>query len=239
MTLYSDSEYPVREDLETVHAAQLAQFGQAGTWGVGAQRLAIAIEARNAGYDAGVLEEPEEGRETAEIELPEVVRRVVRQLALSPKDVDEASYDEARKGGLSDAEYTEIVALVSRITDMDIFARGIGLTPLPLPSPQPGEPTRQRPEAAIQEQAWVPTIPNPPEGGAEADALYGGQPKPYIVRALSLVPDELRRHVELEEVQYLPLKHIMQADYQHHEGLTRSQVEVVAGRVSALNECFY
>ncbi len=57
--------------------------------------------------------------------------------------------------------------------------------------------------------------------------------------SLSLVPAELRMHLELEEVQYLPLDRILEYDYQHHEGLSRSQVEIVAGRVSALNDCFF
>ena len=62
---------------------------------------------------------------------------------------------------------------------------------------------------------------------------------PYTIRGLSLVPDELRKHVELEQVEYLPLQFIMQPDYQHHDSFTRAQVEIVAGRVSALNECFF
>ena len=49
----------------------------------------------------------------------------------------------------------------------------------------------------------------------------------------------MRRHLELEEAQYLPMKNVFVADYQHHEGFTRAQVELIAGRVSALNECFY
>ena len=62
---------------------------------------------------------------------------------------------------------------------------------------------------------------------------------PFIIRALSLVPAETHAHVELEQVQYLPLDRFGDYEYQHHEGLTRPQVEVVAGRVSAINECFY
>ena len=123
--------------------------------------------------------------------------------------------------------------------NLDIFARGIGVDLRPLPAARPGAPSRERPAAAVKELAWVPTVPNPPAGGEAADELYGGKPKPYIVRALSLVPDELRRHLELEEVQYLPLQHIFVTDYRHHEGFSRAQVEVVAGRVSALNECFF
>ena len=64
-------------------------------------------------------------------------------------------------------------------------------------------------------------------------------PKPYIVRGLSLVPDEMKKHLELEQVQYMPLKHVRDFDHQHHAGLNRVQVEVVAGRVSAINQCFY
>ncbi len=239
MSLYADSEFPVREDLAEIHASQLSELGAPGTWGTGAQRLAIAAEARHAGYDAGVLEEPEDGGASSEIELPQVVRRVVKRLALSPKDVDQDFYNDARRGGLSDAEYVEIVGLVSRMTDFDVFARGIGVPLRPLPSPEPGEPTRERPDAAILELAWVATIPNPPDGGEAADVLYGGRPKPYIIRGMSLVPEEMRKHVELEEVQYLPLRHILEPNYKHHDGLTRSQVEVVAGRVSAINECFF
>ena len=85
----------------------------------------------------------------------------------------------------------------------------------------------------------MPTVPNPPEGGAAAEDLYGGQPKPYIFRGMSLVPDELRAHLALERVQYLPLEKILEYDFAHHEGLSRAQAELVAGRVSALNDCFY
>ena len=239
MPLYSDSPYPVRDDLAEVHARQLDQLAEPGAWGTGAQRLAVAIEARQAGYDAGRLEPSADGVESAGAGLPEAARTVVRRLAVDPKDVDEASYEEARRGGLSDEEYVEIVALVARITNLDIFARGIGVDLRPLPAARSGAPSRERPAAAVRELAWVPTVPNPPDGGAAAEELYGGKPKPYIVRALSLVPDELRRHVELEEVQYLPMHRIMVPDYRHHEGFSRAQAEVVAGRVSALNECFF
>ena len=239
MTLYEDSAYPVRPDLAAAHASQLDKMGAPGTWGTGAQRLAIAAEARQAGCDAGVLEAPADGGGAVEFALPEAARRVVRRLAVSPKDVDRASYDEALSGGLSDAEYVEIVGVVARITDIDVFARGIGVALPPLPAPRAGAPSRERPAEAVPELAWVPTIPNGPEGGELGAALYGGKPKPYILRALSLVPDELRAHIELEGIQYTQLDRIFEFDYQHHEGLTRPQVEVVAGRISALNECFF
>ena len=201
MSLYADSAYSIRPDLATAHASQLEKLSAPGTWGTGAQRLAVAAEAREAGYDAGVLEEPANGGAVAEVKLPEMARRVVRRLAVSPGDVNQAFYEEALNGGLSDAEYVEIVGVVARITNFDIFARGIGVALRPLPAAQPGEPSRNRPAAAVVELAWVPTIPNGPDGGELAAELYGGKPKPYILRGLSLVPDELRAHIELEGIQ--------------------------------------
>jgi hypothetical protein len=239
MNFYADSAYPVRADLAEIHGSQLEKLGAPGTWGTGAQRLAVAAAARDACYEAGILEPPEDEGAAIDLELPEVVRRVAQQVAATPKDVDQAFYQAALADGLSDAEYTEIVGVVSRLSSFDVFARSIGVTLQPLPEPQPGTPSRERPAAAVIEQAWVPTVPNPPEGGETADALYGGKPKPYIMRALTLVPDEFRAHIALEQIQYTRLDRIMDYAYQHHEGLTRPQTEVVAGRVSALNECFY
>ena len=53
MSLYSDPQYPVRDDLAAIHASQLDQLAEPGSWGTGAQRLAIAAETRRAGCDAG------------------------------------------------------------------------------------------------------------------------------------------------------------------------------------------
>lgn len=238
MSFYSDSKYPVRSDIDAIHAQQFETFGAPGTWGSGKQRLAIVNEARRAGYEAGVLEKPDEPGTVPDVKLPEVARRVVQRLAVSPKDMDQAFYDQAIEDGLSDVEYVEILGLIARITCFDVFARGIGVPLRPLPAPQPGQPSRKRPSTAVLEMAWVPTIPNGPKGGDIAKELFGPW-QPYIMRGLSLVPDEFRAHFDLEEIQYMPSAHFPEFDYQHHEGLSRPQVEIVAARVSAINECFY
>ena len=238
MSLYSDSAYPVREDVTSNHSHQFEKLGSPGTWGTSAQRIAIVNEARQASYQAGVLEEPSELGAAPDEELSTVTRKVVKRLAVSPKDIDQAFYDQARVDGLSDVEYVEIVGLIARFTCFDVFARGIGVPLRPLPVPLPGTPLRERPTTAVLEKAWVPTIPNGPNGGDIGKTLFGPW-QPYIMRALSLVPDEFRAHFDLEEVQYMPSAHFIEFDYQHHEGLTRPQVEIVAARVSVINECFY
>jgi len=238
MNFYDDSKYPVREDISAIHARQFEQLGSPGTWGTAALRVAIVNEARQAGYEAGVLEEPDDPGAIPEVNLSEVARRVVHRLAVTPKDMNQDFYNEAIEEGLTDVEYVEILGLIARFTCFDVFARGIGVSLRPLPEPQSGAPSRERPETAKIENAWVPTIPNPPEGGEIAKELFGPW-KPYIMRGLSLVPDEFKAHSDLEEVQYMPAAHFMEFDYQHHEGLTRPQAEIVAGRISAINECFY
>lgn len=236
---YSSSRFDVREDLAQIHEAQLGDLGSPGTWGTGAQRLAVAIETRQAGIEAGVMEAPPEGLPSPDVALPETVRTFIRTLAVTPKDVDEATCDAARSGGLTDEEYVEIVGIVSRMVNFDTFARGIGAALQPLPPARDGQPSRERPQSAVLEHAIVPTVPNPPAGGRDAEVLYGGQWRPYIMRALSLVPGELLDHLELEEAQYMPMDKVMVPDHQEHEGVTRAQAEVVAGRVSAINECFF
>ena len=73
--------------------------------------------------------------------------------------------------------------------------------------------------------------------GPEAD-LYGGADfVPNIVRALSAVPDEVRVLRQLSQTHYLPLGGLR--DPSARRSLDRMQIELVAARVSALNECFY
>ena len=82
-------------------------------------------------------------------------------------------------------------------------------------------------------------IPNGPAGKEIGKDLYKGRPMPYILRALSLVPDECRSNMVLESCQYAELGRVLDFSYNHYDSLSRPQVEIIAGRVSALNECFY
>jgi hypothetical protein len=239
MSLYADSEYPVRDEITAVHALQFGGITAPGTWYSGAERRSVAVEARKACYEAGLLEAPTGTADRPDIALPESTRRVIGIIATSVHGLNQDFHDQARADGLSDVGYVEIVGVVSRLVDLDVFARGIDVPPRPLPAPESGAPTQVRPDTAVIEYAWVPTIPNGAAGGEIGKALYHGQPMPYIARALSLVPDELRAHVELEVAHYTRLDKLFDYEYQHHEGLTRPQAEVVAGRESALNDCFY
>ena len=70
----------------------------------------------------------------------------------------------------------------------------------------------------------------------EVTGLPGGA-APYVLRALSLVPAELRAWRIVADAQYLGTKQMM--SFESTRAIDRSQIELVAGRVSSLNECFY
>jgi alkylhydroperoxidase family enzyme len=146
-------------------------------------------------------------------------------------------YDEARASGVGEAEYVEIVGIVAQITNVDSFCRALGVALHPLPEPVAGAPTRRRPQGAKPGLAWVATIAPADARGPEA-RLYPRLPQlPNVVRALSLVPDEVRGILSLGNVQYVPMEKLMELTAQRT--LTRPQMELIAGRVSALNQCFY
>jgi hypothetical protein len=239
MPLYADSDFPVPDTIDGAHAAALDHLTAPGTWGSGTQRRAVAAEARRAGVDAGLLDAPAGGVEAPDIELPDAIRYIVRRIAVAPGKLTQQVHADARAAGLDDAGYAELVGVVSRAVDLDVFARGIGVAPRPLPAAKPGAPSRARQDAAVPERAWVATVPNFPEGGETARDLYGEAPKAYIVRGLSIVPDEMRAHLALEEAQYSRLDKVRDFSYCHHDALTRPQTEIVAGRISALNACFF
>ena len=69
--------------------------------------------------------------------------------------------------------------------------------------------------------------------------LWEGTLHGYVIRALSLVPDEVRSLGDLAAIHYLAFSQIAQWEGSPQGTLSRIQTEVVAARVSAINGCFY
>jgi hypothetical protein len=87
--------------------------------------------------------------------------------------------------------------------------------------------------------AWVPMIPNGEETGPDAD-IYWGRQAPNVIRAMSLVPDEVRSSIHiLLPPQYLDPADVPDPRLNSGRAISRSQMELLAARVSALNQCFY
>jgi hypothetical protein len=242
MNLYQDSELKIRDALHAAHADTLRSFASPGHWFSARERCGIVATARQARQEAGLQEHNPVDSAADANSLSAGVTRVAQQVAVSTNDLDRGFFEEAQAAGLSDAEYVEVVGIVSRAVNMDIFARGIGVPPRALPAPLEGEPSRMRPRTARHEGAWVPTIPGGLRGEEEAKQLYGSsdpQAAPFIYRALSLVPTEAAGLIKLGGAQYLGIGNFMDLGFTYEPTLSRPQYELVAARVSALNACFY
>ena len=120
------------------------------------------------------------------------------------------------------AAYVELVSAAVFATIADAFAEALGAEFEEFPEPQPGEPDRARPESVGEAGAWVPmTVP------------WAG---PNVGRALSLAPGDHLAFMNLVSAMY-SLGDFTKLVWERP--LSRPQVELVASRVSAVNECFY
>jgi alkylhydroperoxidase family enzyme len=241
---YATAGVAVRADLKEAHREILEHVRAPGTWWSGAQRLALIREARHAltcrlcaERKAALSPASVRGTHDTVSSLPANVVEVVHRVRTDPARLSRAWFDRMIATGLSEGEYVEIVGVVALMAGVDYFARSLGVALLPLPEPLPGEPSHHRPAGARGGTAWVPMVAPEDATGPEAD-LYGDAPLvPNIVRALSLVPDEVRALWRSSAAHYVPVGQI--PDPSVRRALDRMQMELVAARVSAFNQCFY
>jgi len=133
----------------------------------------------------------------------------------------------------------ETVGVIASIVAIDTFTKGLGLDDWPLPKVQPGAPSQKRPAAARRQMAWVSTLSPEDVLGTENEDLYGGATEAAnVVQALSLVPAEKKNFFALVDHQYMTGTQMYDFDNEIR-AITHPQIELVAGRVSALNQCVY
>jgi alkylhydroperoxidase family enzyme len=241
---YAAAGVAVRDDIRAAQRALWDHVRAPGTWWTGAERVAIAAESRAAGAcalcrerRAALSPSAVPGRHATLGTLSPVVVDAIHRIRTDAGRLTRSWLDAVVAAGVDEPAYVELVGVVTMVTGVDCFCRALGVPPFPLPEPLPGEPSRYRPAAARPGGAWVPTIAPEDATGPEAD-LYGDAAfVPNIVRALSLVPDEVRMLRRMSDAHYLPIASI--PDPTARRTLDRMQIELVAARVSALNECFY
>jgi len=241
---YSAALVPVRDDFAAAHTRFWRRLASPGTWWTGAERVAIAAEVRQARHcalcqaqKAALTPAAVQGHHDHLGVLPDAAVEVIHRVVTDPGRLSQPWFTAIMTTGLSAEQYVEIIGTLVALVSIDSFCRGIGVPLHPLPAPRPGAPSQYRPPGAIQEEAWVPMIPVERATGAEAD-LYGGQTVGNVIRAMSLVPDEVRTLHDVSAAHYLPMGQVR--DPSAATGaLNRMQMELIAGRVSALRRCFY
>jgi len=236
---------PIRDDLAAAQARAWEHIARPGTWWDGAARVAIAAETRQASgcalcreRKAALSPSAVVGRHDSLGRLPEIVVEVVHRVRTDPARLGERWYRGIVAGGLTEEEYVEIVSVVAHVVAVDTMALGLGLEASPLPDPQPGSPSRYRPQGAKPGGAWVPWV-EPADASAAERAIYPtDRPPANIMKAMGLVPDEVRSFFDLVNHQYLP--GAVMRDFAHeYRAISHAQIELLAARVSALNRCLY
>lgn len=244
---YSGSPFRIRDDLTIAHANQWWRLAAPGTWWNGAERVAVAAEVRNAARCDLCAERKRAlspyavpGSHPGTALLSPAAVDVVHRVTTDPGRLTRDWFDHTRAAGVSDGAYVELIGVIVTVVSIDSFCRGLGIPLHPLPAPMAGKPSRYRPAAARLEGAWVPMLPNGRNGGSEADLwdeMPGGRTA-NVIRALSLVPDEVRGLKELGAAHYLSPPEMLNLR-ESRRALDRRQIELVAGRVSASRGCFY
>jgi len=150
----------------------------------------------------------------------DVMARAAWKVAASPASIRRHWVDALARDGLDPGRYVELVGIVSRAVAIDTVLEALGLEIEPLPQPVAGDPSEDVDQRAGKVKAWVPMV-----GGAS------------ITQALSMVPAENAKLEALHGALYLSFEEM--ADPKPGKELTRPQMELVAARTSAYNECFY
>ncbi len=232
---YVDTTWPVLERMAEAHRRSWEMLAAPGEWWTGAERISIAAESRRASALVDGLSDPGPGPAA----LPEAATFAVHKLIADLPNVTKEWYDEVTTAdGMSEVHYIELLGVVVHVWSVDEFHRALSLPLEPLPDPVGGEPSRIRPSGAKQHGSWPPTVR--PEDLDQRDLdIYGGAEHAANVRAaMSLHPDSVRWLDDLFDAHYLSWIEIG-GEQESFRVLTRPQRELVAARVSALNECFY
>ncbi len=232
---YADSAWSIPDRIREAHIRSWDRLATPGEWWSGAERVSIAAESRRASALVDGLPDPGPGP----TELPEAAVFAVHKLIGDLPGVTLEWYEETINAeGMSDARYIELMGVLVHVWSVDEFHRALGLELEPLPDPNPGEPTRRRPEGLADHGSWPSTIAAEDVAESEADIYAGMSRAPNVLAALSLHPDSVRWLNDLFEAHYLSWEDMGDMDTRVR-ALTRPQLELMASRVSALNECFY
>lgn len=243
---YDDARDPIRADLPEAHRAAWTHIARPGTWLSGAERVAVASETRRAREcalcakrRAALSPFADAAQHAANAPLAGPLVDAIHRVTTDASRLTRKWSEGLAAQGVTEERYVEALGVAVLAISVDAFHRALGLALEPLPAPERGDPTRVRPEGLTRGEAWVPMIDPAHAGAAEGDLFFKRGPlrAANVVRALTLVPNEVRAWRELAAAQYLSLERMVYLET--GRAIDRAQMELLAGRVSALNHCFY
>lgn len=238
---YAGADAEIREDLPAAHAQMLEHFRRPGSWFTGVQRNAIAAESRRAtdcalcrARKTALSPEHVHGQHAESATLSAALVELIHRVRTDSGRLSQRFFALTLDAGVSEGQYVEAVGIVAMTAGLDLLCRALGIEVFALREPVAGKPSGHVPDGLSRGIAWVPLLLPENARGPDADIYGGASFVPNIVRALSLVPDHVRALRAWSDVHYLSV-----SDLSARRALDRPQIELVAARVSALNQCFY
>lgn len=237
-------QLPVRKPLADAVAVAWDRVAQAGTWWTGSERIEIAAQVRAARHCDICRQRKEalspyaDGPQHRRTQLLSVQAvEAVHRVSTDASRITGKWIDQLIENGLSEEKYVEIVSLVATVTALDTFNQALGLEVEPMPVALPGQPTRHRPSGASRNLARVATL-SPEDLNPEDPDPFAVHGSINIHRALSLVPQEVINFFDLDVELYLKDHEIRDFEHEFRE-ISHAQIELIAGRASAINGCYY
>ena len=238
------------------HRRAWRRIAEPGDWWTGVERVAIAAETR-AAAECPLCRERAAALSAASVQgehlrpagivpglLPEAAVDAIHAVIADGARLSPEWYERIISAdGMDDARYVDMLGVVVHVFSVDEFHRALGMPLEPLPEPASGEPRRHRSSKAEHLSGWTPIV-QPWMCNPEDRDIYPGMAwAANVLSALSLVPENVRWLAELSAAHYLPHHRVGSAMGVGADGwnraISRPQVELIAARVSALNECFY
>jgi hypothetical protein len=222
----------IRKSISDAHRTALEEIARPGTWLDGKTRNQVILESRHS-KDCDLCQSRKkalspytiDGLHDPVSDLPIHYIEVIHRISNDSGRLTQSWFN--RLSSEIPAEvYIEMLGIIACGVIIDTFAEGIGQELSPPLQARQGQPSRISNPNVIDAGAWLPilNVKNVPSD-------TGLPSTPNIARALGLVPSAIdlffkvmRKHYSLSDMDF---------------DLSRSQTEMLAARVSSLNQCFY
>ena len=240
-------EQEIRADLPQAFQKAWDIIAQPGNWFSAQERVEIAREYRAArsctlcSTRKGALSPlAVTGEHDAGTTLSKALVDTIHRITTDASRLTKTWLDALAEDGITHGHYVELLGIVVAMISIDDFHTGLGIPLETLPNAESNEPPSQYlPPGAKDHGAWVPMVKPEDLTAPEAD-IYGDLPRTAnVLSAMSLVPDSVRLLKTLSAAQYLVPQDVANPSASGGRAIDRLQIELLAGRVSSKNGCFY